>query len=349
MKNVLIVNRGHCDNLGDQAINEAMKNFLIENFKINAYFSDYTSLYNEPININLKSDKHTLKMKLREMLKIILPLKLIWLIRNYSRIKGSLSRDIDLVVVGGGQLILSNTTFDIASATWVFLSKKYKIPIVFSSVGAGTEFNFLNKKLFGYALNNADGICVRDIKSRDIIKNVFGLDSQVAGDIVFTEKYIKEKRGNLTLLGIPCLSVYNTYNDPVSRENYYKIWLSFLQQNKINLSDCSLFYTTNEDYKESVNFKKFLESKNIYDVNILYSQNLILLESLLMESKTVVSGRMHGLILALNYDCNIIVFPISSKLQVFKESVEDKNFSITDFKNNIKLKTLSYFNAFFHI
>lgn len=348
MKNVLIVNRGYCDNLGDQAINEAMKNLLIENFEIKTFFSDYTSLYNEPININLKSDKHTLKMKLREMLKKVLPLKLIWLIRNFSRVRRSLLRDIDLVVVGGGQLILSNTTFDIASATWVFLSKKYNIPIVFSSVGAGTEFNYVNKKLFGYALNNANGICVRDIKSRDIIKKFFGLDSHVAGDIVFTEKHIKEKRGDLTLLGIPCLSVYNTYNEPVSRENYYKIWLSFLKLNKINLSDCSLFYTTSEDYIESVNFRKFLESENINDVNILHSQNLSLLETLLIESKTVVSGRMHGLILALNYDCNIVVFPISSKLRVFKESIEETNFSITDFKSNIKLKTLSYFNLFFH-
>ncbi|MEU3402329.1 polysaccharide pyruvyl transferase family protein, partial [Streptomyces filamentosus] len=181
MKKVLIVNRGCCDNLGDQAINIAMKKFITSNYNVSTSFSDYTSLSKEPKNIDLNVSNITLKMNLRELLKKFLPLKLIWLIRNYSRLNRIIKDNVDYIVIGGGQLILSNSTFDIAAATWVYLAKSYNIPIIFCSVGAGTNFNFINKTLFSYALRNANSICVRDETSRATIRNEFNIDSYVSG------------------------------------------------------------------------------------------------------------------------------------------------------------------------
>ncbi|MFB2659169.1 polysaccharide pyruvyl transferase family protein [Shewanella mangrovisoli] len=341
MKKVLVVNRGFCDNLGDQAINHAMCSFVSNKFNVEATFAEYTTLAKSEKLINLNVKPNSFSSKFREAIKKILPLKFIWLCRNLFRVNSAVQSDVDLVIIGGGQLILSNSAFDIAAASWVLFARLHKKPIVFCSVGAGTDFNYLNKALYKYALHNCDGICVRDEKSRDTIKSTFQVDAVVAGDIVFTaenEPHLSSCRSYI-LLGIPSLSVYNTYNKHVSRGEYYEIWMDFLKNNAVEINDCSLYYTTEDDFVESLLFSQFLADKFSIDIKIVNTSSLTKLEGVLSKTRLAISGRMHGLIIAANHSCDILVFPISKKLISFEDTLNSSNDGLLSLKSDISIKT----------
>lgn len=347
MKKVLVVNRGNCDNLGDQAINLAMQGFIIKESKCEVKFEEFTTLAKEPKRIEIPNINVRIKNKVKVLLKKLLPLKAIWVIRNFFRIKKAVNSDIDIVIVGGGQLILSNSAFDIASALWVYLSKKYNKKIIFCSVGSGTNFSMINKALYGYALKYCDGICVRDVKSKETLKNIFNVESFVSGDIVFTNQYEEKNtvKKELVLLGIPCLSVYNHYNSNVSHEQYYEIWLEFINDNKVNIKDCTLFYTTYADYVESVNFNVMLENKYGFALPVTDANNLEKLELLMDSSRLVLSGRMHGLIIAINNGADVIPFPISKKIESFKDILTD-NANLEEYKINVNNETRAFLLPF---
>jgi len=343
---ILIVNRGYCSNLGDQAINHAMSNFITSRYDYALHFSDLTSKSSSPLEISKEKNKNYFFMAIREKLKKILPLKLIWLLRNFNRVRMATKNSSGPVVIGGGQLILSNSTFGIACALWVFLSKYYSRKVVFCSVGAGTTFSKIDLILYKYALQKCDGVCVRDNKSKILLKSYFDIDAHCSGDIVFTEpcseKYID--KNDRVLLGIPDLSVYNTYNESVLREEYYEIWCCYLDGRKIKLASIDLFYTTQEDFYESLLFQGYIEKKYGVKLSIVEESSLDSLKLLMCKYSKAISGRMHGAILALNSDCLVHAFPISKKLSVFNEVISDESFELVSYKNDVVSKTEQFFS-----
>ena len=345
MKKVLVVNRGRCDNLGDQAINESMSSFIKSVYSYDVIFSEFTTLALKPKLIKLDVKSPRFKEHTRNFLKKILPLKFLWLIRNSSRVRSAVSSKNDLIVVGGGQLILSNSSFDIAAATWVFFARWYKKKIVFCAVGAGISFSFVNKIFFHYALKNCNGVCVRDASSKDTLKTIFNINSFVAGDIVFTDELFRSSTKGVVYLGIPALSVFQTYNEKVTRDEYYDIWLDFILKKDVNIGNCTLFFTTNEDYYESVKFSLFLKINHNIDIEIAQTNSLITLKHYMKDAKLVISGRMHALIIAANYSTDIIVFPISNKLLDFQEMLEESSLELVDYKKTIKSKVEFFLNS----
>lgn len=348
-ENLLIVNRGCCSNLGDQAINDAMTKFITSRYDYILHFSDLTSQHDSPLEISKKKSGNYFYIALREKLKKILPLKLIWLLRNFNRVKLATRNCSGPIVIGGGQLILSNGTFGIACALWVFLSKYYSRKVIFCSVGAGSSFSKIDIILYKYALQKCDGVCVRDNESKILLKSYFDVDAYCSGDIVFTEtlpsKYIE--RNTRALLGIPDLSVYNTYNNPVSREGYYKVWEKYLGERGIALASIDLFYTTQEDFYESLFFQNYIEQKYGVRLPIVEDSHLSSLNLLMCKYSKVISGRMHGVILALNSGCLVHAFPISKKLSVFNDIISNDTFNLASYRDDVVTKTEKFLSLYF--
>lgn len=339
----ILVNKGFSDNLGDQAINNVAKNTLKEYGFSDVYSHDYTSLDRGVKKINTSEIN---KSKLKGLIKYILPLKIIWLIKNYSRLANALNNNSEYVFIGGGQLILSNTYFPIAAYLWTYLANKYNKEVVFLSVGVGSKYKILDKYLLGKALNKASSISVRDERSRITLKNIFNVDSTLTGDIVFCE----ESKGtsgvekeNDVLLGIPGLYVYNEYNSKLRQVEYFEFWTDFLENHDISFNLITLFYTTTEDYFESLAFQSYVAERYDVILPILSCSTLAELELSMKKYHRVVSGRMHGLILGLNNDCSIISFPISNKLKSFQQSI-DKYTSFYAYKQYVSLKTTDFLN-----
>ncbi|QSH58005.1 polysaccharide pyruvyl transferase family protein [Photobacterium damselae subsp. damselae] len=337
---VLIVNRGLCDNIGDQAINVAMHAFIEKNFNANCFFSDFTST-NKNI-LKIRNDGECKYSKYKRLLKKILPLDLIWIFRNINRIKNNII-DSDLIVIGGGQLILSNR-FAIALFVWVYLSRRYNKKVLVSCVGSGTKFSFLKKKYIKYGLSRVEHISVRDIESQKVLKQEFNVDSEVTGDIVFTRFLKQKKNRELLLLGVTELSVYNLYNKPLSRENYYIKWIKLVEKSKYLLSDFKLVYTTQNDYYECLYFRNFVINKFNLELDIVDTSTLNNFNNILNNSKFIIAGRMHALILGLINGCDIMPFPISDKLISFTKIIKKSN--LDDYRQSIIEKQIKIFHSY---
>lgn len=323
MKKVLLVNRGTCNNLGDQAINVAFKKFLNNEIGCDVVCEDYTS---KSQNVNtIHADQEASPLK--GLLKKTLPLNLIWFVRNYNRIKKCIDRNLpDLIIVGGGQLLLHGR-FSVAAFTWVYLAKKLNKKIVFSNVGYGGSYSWLEDKLISWAVNNVDGINFRDDSSSKVIDELYNVKSVVSGDVVFTEKALTfcPKKQTLIALGITARSVYNMYNPPVEESEYYTIWLGLLEENNVNINDIVLTYTTQEDSVECSRFKAYIKERYNIKVSILDNSTLEDYKRNLESVRLVISGRMHGLIIAINSGSETITFPISNKLKTFDDILKYNN------------------------
>lgn len=285
--------------------------------------------------------------KIYDILKILLPYKLRWLILNYKRVKQATSKKYDLVSIGGGQLVLSNETFAIALFIWVwFLYHSGSKNIILLSVGVGDKFSFLDKILFKLALQKIKNIYVRDSRSEKNLKSIFKIDAIKTYDIAFyhPKEYTKSNKNNI-LLGITDYNVYIKYNSMISRQDYYHSWIKIIE--KLPSDSCiKLFYTTQSDFNECLMFQEYCQSKLNIKYDILQTTNLTELYIALSDANTVISGRMHALILAYNLKKKIIVYPISNKLISFNDEIIISNLKHELIQNNLALLRHSIFNQY---
>lgn len=345
MKDLLLVNRGCCNNLGDQAINKTFVMFLKRYYDVKVHDVDYTSKSAEPDA--LKKSK-TFKAGIKEFVKPLLPLNIIWLVLNYRRINNYfLNLKPDLVVIGGGQLLLPGR-FSIASFLWVFLARFHDTKVVFSNVGIGGRLGFIEKMFITYAIKNCNGINARDKCSYERVSQLSKGSTKVilSADIVFASLPHAQKKilTNRVLLSVPSLDVYNTYNEKVSRSKYYRIWIDFLSEHSIDIDNCTLIYTTSEDYFETIQFYSYILKEFNKQLPIEDYEDLHGFELSLNNARVVVSGRMHALILAYNKGCKIITFPISNKLVTFSNQMDFN--SADELINSVEAKTREFLDEF---
>ncbi len=355
MKKVLLVNRKTCSNIGDQAISLQFENFIKENFDVQVKSVDYTSTLSKPDVLNVELSGY--KRQGKKMIKKLLPLNFIWVLRNLSRIIGEVrSFRPSLIIIGGGQLLLPNR-FLVAAITWVLISKFHGVPIVFSNIGLGGNWSVIKDKILNLVVRNCDGVNLRDIES---YKNLYKMTNEkskliLSSDIVFTgyssisnnddvKTKNTEKGKSRTLLGVIDMEVYNQYNNKITRHEYYMLWLDFLKSSNVNIQDCTLFYTTKEDYLESKMFSSFCSQHFGIHIDLLDYATLDEYIEILDDYDLVVSGRMHALILALNKNMDVHVFPVSQKLTVFKEQIA--NNSILELSRTATIKTREFLNDF---
>lgn len=344
MYRFLLVNRGTCNNLGDQAINSEFIKFLKDNFSCQIYTSDYTSNLRNASKIIEKQHAGKIYDVIRSAIKKLLPLNVIWFIRNYLRISSSIgSIKPDLVIIGGGQLLLPGR-FSVASFLWVYLAKKHNKKVVFSNVGFGGSFSKLEYKLIKWALKNTDGINVRDKESANSIRKIFHIEVNVSADIVFTGYNPVASHKKHCAVAITALSVYNLYNRQVSRDAYYDMWVKFITDKNVALNEIILSYTTQEDYQESLMFHEYAKKNYGYDISLMVNNDLSSYLENMKSTKMLFSGRMHGLLLALNSGADIHVFPISKKLISFSSIVSGND--IKDLKMFTAQQTKRFLSSY---
>lgn len=332
-KSVLVLNEGYSDNLGDQAINESVHYLLKGNGVTEIEFQDFTKNLSEIIEISTLNNIDSRPTSTLIKLIRATPVKLRWLIKNLVRVVKVSNKKYDQVIIGGGQLILSNGTFPIAMFCWVFFLRLFgNKNISICGVGLGTNFSPTDKFLFKYSLKNISKIYLRDKKSQSTLSNVFDVDSELIYDVAFIhnklEHYVSNNSGSgsggKTLLGIITYDVYLRYVQslPLSKEDYFETWISLLANSNLILNEVELFYTTKADRLASIEFKQYVEKKHHIVLPLVETSRLDTLISIIQSSENLVSARMHALILGFTYNRKIVVYPISNKLIEFKKMVE---------------------------
>jgi polysaccharide pyruvyl transferase WcaK-like protein len=330
---ILLINEGLSDNFGDQAIKESMS-FLIKKTGFNVIFQDLTrnkNKYRHQYDIEIDKNKRTFLMPLKSM-----AWKMLWVVKNLKRITFTSMRKYDAVVIGGGQLLLSNGIFPLALLLWVALLKfRNNKNIVLFSVGMQGEYTGIQRWVFSYILKNIEYVYVRDALSKEILEKVFSKKSELTYDSAFiydsVYKIRQTKEVYKYLIGIVDYEIYCQYdakinNTKLSRYDYFKTWVAHANKGN-DLDKVALIYATAEDRRECIKFKDYIKEYYNTDIDILENANQKEFLKNLELGEIIVSGRMHSLILSLVLRKKILPYIISEKIQAFLRVVE-KNFDI---------------------
>lgn len=349
-KTALLINEGLSDNLGDQAIRESME-FILDKNDYHVIFEDLTRDKKEYLykyNSSPKRKSNTKQKRFLRPVKSILS-KLLWIFNNFKRISNVTKNKYDVVVIGGGQLLISNGTFPFALFIWtIFLRIKNKKRIILFGVGLQGEYRGISKFMISYVLKNTKSVHVRDSLSVDILKKVFKKDSSLTYDVAFVYNKIPKPELNLNkikykyAIGVVDYNVFLLYNKKqintpqLTRKEYYMTWVDELNSLE-DLNRTALIYSTNEDRNESLLFKKFI--KNKFGIEVIMLENHKKSDFLVNmgNSKIIISGRMHSLILALVLKREIIPYIISGKLEGFNK-IYKNNFNLENAQKEILFK-----------
>lgn len=327
---VLIINEGLSDNFGDQIIKESMLH-LVNAAGLRPKFQDLTrhkASYTHQYEIEVSAFKRRRQFGFLKPIRSIV-WKLLWVAKNLQRITSTAIYKYDSVVIGGGQLLLSNGIFPLALLVWVSLLRiRNHGKIVLFSVGMQGEYGKVQKMILSYVLGHTSQIFVRDELSKNILKDHFESPSTLTFDsaFIYGQVHIPRRLDKkfTHLMGIVDYRIYCHYADkvPLTRDQYYETWLQLLGGGA-DLRSVALIYATPEDRAECLQFIDYVKETHSVNVELLenttYRQFLDNLEL----GGTIVSGRMHSLILSLVLRKHIIPYPISEKIQSFLERLGD--------------------------
>ena len=329
LKKVLLINEGYSDNLGDQAIKYSIQKML-ERKNVQVNFQDFTRLKQEEFDYQdtVSSEKYRdMNMKKRKnfFLKMKFFLSMVkWTINSVKRsileIKGG---NYDLIIIGGGQLILSNKKFPLSMFIWVITAKIFsRAKIKLFGVGAGSDFSFFEKLLYRYSFKFMDEVYLRDAASIEYIQKNFKITSKYVPDPVFAISNfheLKMKKSKRVLIGIVDFKVFKRYNNnQISEEKYIEYWEDRVKEFQNDGYDVKLFFTTIADRQQTIKFQQKIKEETGIDLEILISANLFELLDSISTSSVIISARMHALIIGYSYNLTVIPYVISDKIKSFK-------------------------------
>lgn len=352
---ILSLTQGDTDNLGDKAIQTVIFNFFQQQGceVISGQFypeekrdiSEKRKLYG---NHNIKAEK-----KSNDPFNIKTRLKKVqWLYRCYKYIqirRGSLQvirnlnnyfdnecrqEKFDLILIGGGQLIKHNHDFIYCMEFWC---QRIKIPKIIISVGCDTALSKREKKRYYNSLKFCQRIIVRDRITQKTIENL-GLKCRLAPDAAFLfskifPNYCSLLREDFLLVEI---YAYNTYYNQTKRE-YYLQWEKLILESMCGKERIIFSYSTFEDYLESLEYMAFFKEKyKDLKVELADTDTLEKLVHIITKARKIISGRMHVLILAMNFNKEIAVFEVSDKLKEFNIMYVENKINLEEIRKSIE-------------
>ncbi|NLC26526.1 MAG: polysaccharide pyruvyl transferase family protein [Fastidiosipila sp.] len=342
MKKILIVNRKHTDNLGDIAIGLALTQ-LFEKRGCEVYQLEFSTFGKDISSFGLNTNSGASETgakakisqkspgKLKRFLAENFP-KAIWFYGSGRHVIQQLREipkdQIDLIVIGGGQLVQSERTndkFAYAFKLWNWMNRHLlKTKLAVLGVGAKEDLSPYAAKVYKKALSHADFIYVRDHHSKEIVEQLkSSLEVKLMPDVAFSLYRNSKKQGRkeverkLALLGIYDYDSYcKIHSLEAERSAYFEEWKGKIEDLSKAGYNVQLFYSTGTDKIETQRFSEYLGGK--YEVAA--ANSLSDLFELLDSVDYVYSGRMHALILAMVSGCQVEAFITNTKLKIFAES-----------------------------
>lgn len=354
MKNILLINQGNTENLGDKTINIVFQR-LIEEYGYNVDFVGFAKTDEQFMDeMNYES-----KSSLKSYIKLLVPSVIVWLFKYRKLINSEFDiikdRRYDLVIIGGGQLIKTKNVFVYTLFTWInILNKNMSCPIALVGVGSDEKYSIIEKLLYKKTLKKVNEIYVRDGESRITLKKEFNVNSKSIPDIVFAYSRFFPTKINFSKKNKLLVMIYdykalkkNFETEFNTIDKYFLYWKSLIEKNLEENLKIVLAYTTIGDKKTTYKFKKYLEKNTEIQCEIRNTDRLDDLANVLITTKTLISGRMHGMLLGLNYHCEIVPYVLSPKIKVFKKEYLDKELNIKQINKEIDKsieELMSYIN-----
>lgn len=367
--NILLINQGHTDNLGDKAIAKTMSDIL---YKISGAKVTVMPFIPNEKSVEMKALKNE-KSEAVEYRRISLLRKVVRSIKrkingigkNYDDQITSYKKNImelidngityNLAIIGGGELIKGNKhPFFYSLQAWSEILEEKGIPAALIGVSSDSKFNCYEINRIQKVLSKYVTIVVRDQKTKEIFSNDLKINCECIPDVVFVHRYLNEKNTMYTkkenkiafcIYAFQELSNRKIYRD--SLDKYYEFWFELIEKYRDEKVPV-LSYTTYSDYCESCRFKKWLKDKKNYDIELEEINTMDEFIYYVNQYKQIVSGRMHSMILALQYGTTITPIIIKNKLSVFEKEWGEYTFNydidgkkIYDEYKNLILKLIS--------
>ncbi|MBR7889324.1 polysaccharide pyruvyl transferase family protein [Marinomonas sp. A79] len=322
-KRIIIVNEMYSDNIGDQAISEAMADFFGVDDSVVITKADF-SFRAGPSKTKKNKSIISWKKKIPDFIKFTY-----FFTKNIKNANFIAREKYHVAIIGGGQLILSNSSFSLSMLLYVVFLKLYGTKIKLVSVGVGEKFSLANAFLYKLAFRFVDDIYLRDAKSIENFRKIFGGSAKYSPDIAyyFSEKKIIQNDID-TYEDLVCpvdYMVYKRYrkeaNNPCLSYNEYKLeWLKIIDNMLLEspLNTIIVTATTQADYDFSLDVYNASKVEYGARLRITKSNNMYDFLAVARDCRCVVSGRMHALILCHNIGLKIKPFKISSKIISFE-------------------------------
>ena len=330
-KTALIIGECYSDNVGDQAIADAMREALEDR----GYFvrnMDYSCRGKKTQNVKKPITNNVLRILKHRMRWIV---GIWWALKKHYIIREAALIHYDLVVVGGGQLILANSKFPIALYLWVNLLAKNNANINIISCGVGDSFSWIEKFWIKKALNLVSEIYLRDSRSFANAERNFGVAAKYCPDIVYYLSKNIPSKFNPNMTNIKGLSVidyiiYIRYATemsiaPLSEADYIKSWGKIIFDLMQAGLSVALLSTTEADhwYAEQV----LSNVNDVYGYRVsIYPKPVSWKDFIVQVSlcNSLTTGRMHGLILAQISGIEPIPYLVNKKVEVFSSEYINK-------------------------
>lgn len=318
MRKILVLNECFSDNIGDQAIGLAMKKYCQDLGPVSVSLADFSFRHDLQSTILCNPDKNR-RLLPSVVRKTLLLFKSLFLAVRHA------TKSYDVVFIGGGQLVLSNNSFGLSMFSYVTIFKLFRVNVILFSIGAGTNFPLFDFILFKISLALADKIFVRDVDSVDRLKKIFGVRANLCPDIVYyLSDNIGTKCSNRHALICPVdYPVYLRYmpetdNPYLSYNEYKELWVKNIKEHIAKYNSCKVILTATTA-KDLTFARTLYRDLSIDQINIGYTPINSVNEfiEIAKNCNSILSGRMHALILCHCLDLAVSPFPISKKLTVF--------------------------------
>ncbi|MCH4853781.1 polysaccharide pyruvyl transferase family protein [Bifidobacterium pseudolongum] len=326
MSKILVINQGQTDNIGDQAIESVLVNFLRgQGFEVaqapyEERVEDRWSWSVDPKNIVPRIAMRIPRLMDHENRKRI------------TNILGSVGR-IDAAVIGGGELLASHWGFNSAFVSWVHALEETGIPVFVTGV-SGDLIGGISSRRYGDALRTCEYVSVRDHATETQLRQICGLRVDYAPDVVFSYAKVHPTQDSASKrVQSMCVPVaYDTrrFRDlNLHDEDEYIGYLA--KQFLVRKSGLPVTVTStimgDKAYPEHV--AEALSARYGIEAHARTGVDLADFVQALRHTDYIVSARMHACILGLVYGCEINPIPYREKLAVFRneygtrESVEE--------------------------
>lgn len=330
---ILVVNELYAKNIGDHAINTGLSK-LFESKKL-VFESVAFSTYKNIKKFNLNSNRTNRFKSIRKRLKSFKLLSFFyWFLENRYRVENSIrNNEVTCIVIGGGQLILSNPTFPIAMYTWIKYAVKHGKKVYLAGVGCGEEFTAIERFILKRALRKPSRILVRETDSIRKLREKFNVESEFIPDLAFglSPIYTPVKNRNKVVVSVTDYNVYKRYSselnlNKIKEDEYLDEWqrkiLYLIDKN----DDIYFLSTTLSDLKITTKLYERMQRLSLSNnlVNIDSLLDLGEYRKILSEAQLVFSGRMHSLILAKIEGCKVEPWVISKKIAFYLSDYGDR-------------------------
>lgn len=207
--------------------------------------------------------------------------------------------EIDLAVIGGGELLGSHYGFVSSMECWTRILSQKRIPVILLGVSGEKPRNWLFKVRYKKALKRCSFAFVRDRYTQKVLEVDYEKKSVFYPDVVYSYRPLKRENNRTEKAILLVLSSYSkTFeNIGLKNENAYIDYIATIIEEK----DTEKIYITVTEKRDQDNVKLICEKlQRRLTVNCVYLPVLTLDEYCCLADRVdeVVSTRMHAMIIA---------------------------------------------------